>query len=65
MSEGRGRVKNWPKFTLSGLIFAWIKFNEQLLQSIFAWFSFDMGLYAGELIWKILRYTYLANNPGC
>ena len=65
MSEGRGRVTNWPKFTLSGKIFAWIKFREQRLQSIFALFSSDMGLSAIEFIWKILRYTYSANNPGC
>ena len=56
MSERRRRVKNWPKFTLSGQIFSWIKFCEQRLQSIFVWFSSDMRLSAGDLIWKILQY---------
>ena len=58
MSEGRERVKNWPEFTISGEIFSWIKFREQWLQAIFAWFSSDMGLFVGDLIRKILRYTY-------
>ena len=61
--EGGG----WSK--IGEIYLKWINFriekiSEQRLQWMFAGFSSDMGLSAREPIWKILRYTYLANNPG-
>ena len=56
--EGEGQ--KFAKIWLKGINFRMDIISRTATSfKFFAWFSSDMGLSAGELIWKILQYTYL------